>query len=191
MAGENLQERKRISEIYARAFYDLTAQQGMTDIVLEQLNLLDELLRGEPLLYQVFSSTLVTMDERDAILKKLGGSLEPVLQSFLSVMNRRNRLGLLPEVIQAYSKEDFDRKNKIQVSLYTASPVDKNMMDEIVSILREYLLKEPIVSYQVRPELLGGFVAKAGDFLIDGSVRTKIKELQKQLIMRGEDEIQG
>jgi len=191
MAGENLQERKRISEIYARAFYDLTAQQGMTDIVLEQLNLLDELLRGEPLLYQVFSSTLVTMDERDAILKKLGGSLEPVLQSFLSVMNRRNRLGLLPEVIRAYSKEDFDRKNKIQVSLYTASPVDKNMMDEIVSILREYLLKEPIVSYQVRPELLGGFVAKAGDFLIDGSVRTKIKELQKQLIMRGEDEIQG
>jgi F0F1-type ATP synthase delta subunit len=47
------------------------------------------------------------------------------------------------------------------------------------------------MSHQVRPEIIGGFVAKAGDFLIDGSVRTKIKELQKQLIMRGEDEIQS
>jgi F-type H+-transporting ATPase subunit delta len=191
MAGENLQERKRISEIYARAFYDLTAQQGTTDAVLEQLRLLDELLKSEPLLRQVFDSTLVTMEEREKLLKHLDGGLDPVLHSFLSVMNRRNRLGLLPEVIGAYLSEDDVRKNRVNVKLYTASPVDKNMMDEIVDILRDYLLKEPVMSHQVRPEIIGGFVAKAGDFLIDGSVRTKIKELQKQLIMRGEDEIQS
>jgi F-type H+-transporting ATPase subunit delta len=106
-------------------------------------------------------------------------------------MNRRNRLGLLPEVIRAFAEEDDRRKNRVQVALYTATPVDKNMMGEITDILRDYLLKEPMVHHQVRPEILGGFVAQAGDFLIDGSVKTKLSELQKQLIMRGEDEVQG
>ena len=191
MAGENLQERKHISEVYAQAFYSLTVQQGTTDTIREQLTGLGELMQQEPSLQRVFESTLITADERRAFLETLNGSLEPVLQSFLGVMNRRNRLGLLPEVIRAFAEEDDRRKNRVQVALYTATPVDKNMMGEITDILRDYLLKEPMVHHQVRPEILGGFVAQAGDFLIDGSVKTKLSELQKQLIMRGEDEVQG
>jgi F-type H+-transporting ATPase subunit delta len=191
MAGENLQERKRISATYARAFYDLAVEQGDIAPTREQMGQLGELMAAEPDLVRVFESTLISAEDRDAFLEKLNGMLYPSVRSFLGVMNRRNRLGLLPEVVAAFGEEDDSRNNRVRVKLDTATEVDKDLMEQMVGILREYLLKEPIVKHRVRPELLGGFVAQAGDFLIDGSVKTKLAEIQKRLLMRGEDEIQG
>jgi F-type H+-transporting ATPase subunit delta len=191
MAGENLQERRHIAEIYAKAFYELAVDQGAIESASEQMLLWQGLLSAQPELIRVFDSTLVLASDREAILDQLGDLLDPMVRSFFGVMNQRNRLGLIGVVVDAFIEEGNRRNDRVRVLLQTATEVDNATIEHIKSVLQKYLSKEPIVEHRVKPDLLGGFVAQAGDFLIDGSVKTKLVELQKRLLMRGEDEIQS
>jgi F-type H+-transporting ATPase subunit delta len=191
MAGENRQEKKRVAAVYAKAIYDLGVEHGDIGTVLEELKLMGELLRQIPELEKVFDSVAISMDARSKVLQNVCGEFHPVIRSFFDILNRRNRLGLLPEVIRALLNEDDKRNHRMKVKLFTATSVDKQMMDQIVQILRAYLLAEPMITHQIQTDLIGGFVAQAGDFLIDGSIKSRLSSLQKQLLMRGEDEIQS
>ena len=53
------------------------------------------------------------------------------------------------------------------------------------------LRREPVLELTVDPTLLGGLVVRVGDNLFDGSVRTRIDTLRKQLIERSSHEIQS
>jgi F-type H+-transporting ATPase subunit delta len=191
MAGENRQEKNRVAAVYAKAIYDLGVEHGNIGAVIEELTLLGELLTQIPELEKVFESVAISMDARAKVLQNICREFHPSIRSFLDIMNHRNRLGLLPEVIQALRNEDDKRNHRMKVKLFTATSVDKQMMDQIVQILRAYLLAEPMITHQIQPDLIGGFVVQAGDFLIDGSIKSKLSSLQKQLLMRGEDEIQS
>jgi F-type H+-transporting ATPase subunit delta len=191
MAGENQQERKRLGATYALALYDLAVQQNVLDSVREELKAWAEILKQEPQLIEVFDSVMVSPADREKLLGELGGAMHPVVRSFLSVMNRRRRLGLLPQVIAAFAKEDDRRNNRVNVKLSTAVTIDGHLMEEITATLRKYLKKEPIIEHQIKPNMVGGFIAQAGDLLIDGSIRTRLVMLNKSLLRRGEDEIQS
>jgi F-type H+-transporting ATPase subunit delta len=191
MAGENRQEKNRVAAVYAKAVYDLAVEQGNIAAVLEQMGVLNQLLAAVPELERVFESVSLSAEIREKVLETVCGEILPDVRSFLEIMNRRNRLGLLPEVIRAMFKEDDKRNHRVNVKLCTATAIDAQLMEQIVQVLRAYLLAEPMITHQIQPELIGGFVAQAGDFLIDGSIKSKLSMLQKRLLMRGEDEIQS
>ncbi|MFA5863695.1 MAG: ATP synthase F1 subunit delta [Phycisphaerae bacterium] len=191
MAGENQQERKKLGSTYALALYDLASEQGLLDTVREQLNVWKELLARNPELIHFFDSVLATAEDREKFLQQFQNDFHPLSMNFLGVMNHRDRLGILPAVIQAFAQEDDRRNKRVKVKLWTAVPIDEHLRQDIMQTLQKYLQKEPIVDHQIRPEILGGFVARAGDLLIDGSVKTRLSTLQKNLLRRGEDEIQS
>ncbi len=191
MAGENRQERKRLGTIYALALYELAAQENAVDPVREQLKVWDAIIKQEPQLIEVFDSVMVSPADREKLLNELGADMHPVVRSFLSVMNRRGRLGILPQVIVAFAKEDDRRNKRINVKLSTAVSIDGHLMEDITAALRKFLRKEPIIEHRIKPEMLGGFIAQAGDLMIDGSIKTRLVMLNKSLLRRGEDEIQS
>ena len=124
-------------------------------------------------------------------LADLAKDFHPLVKDFLGVLNRRDRLGILPQIIDAFEAEDNRRRNRVEVTLTTAAAIDDALRDQITAMLRAYLQREPIVEHELRPEILGGFVARANDILIDGSVKTRLETLKKALLTRGEDEIQS
>ena len=191
MAGENLQERRKLAKTYALAMYDLAAEQGVLDAVRDQWKIWIDLLRQDPALILFFDSVVVTAEDRQRFLDQVDENFHPLLVKFLSVMNRRNRLGILPEMMDAFRDEDDLRNQRIRVKLTTAVPIDPALTQEIRQWLQKYLGKEPILEPRVKPDILGGFIALADDVLIDGSIKTRLATLQKNLLRRGEDEIQS
>ncbi len=191
MAGENLQERRRLAATYALALYDLAVEKGLLEMFRSELAGWKTVLEQTPQLQAFFDSVLITEDERENFLERLGTNINPVLMSFLGVLNHRHRLGLLPEVIRAFGVEDDRRTNRIPVKLCTAVDVDSSLMDEIVARLRTFLKGEPMIEHQVDPGIIGGFIAKAGDMLIDASDVSRLSNMKKSLMKRGEDEIQS
>ncbi len=191
MAGENRQEKKALGATYATAMYDLASEQGVLETVRDELYAWREILKREPKLSELFDSPLIPAEDREKLLRDLGQGSHPLVMNFLNTLNARGRLGILSEVIQAFSEEDDRRNNRVRVKVTTAVAVDGHLMDDLRKILRKYLNQEPIMEQRVDPEIIGGFIAHAGDLLIDGSVRTRIKALEAKLLTRGEDEIQS
>ena len=63
----------------------------------------------------------------------------------------------------------------------TAVPLEANHRDRLVLYLRDLVGKEIELTTAVDPSILAGLVARVGDRLIDGSIRTKLQDLKKSL----------
>jgi len=191
MARGNRRTRRRIAESYAQALYELASDKGRLDRIREELGELKTVLEQNVKLEQLFSSPIVKPELRRRIIDQLAGEFDPVILGLLEVMNRRGRLGLLRGLVEAFLAEDDRRQGKIPVSLTTAEEVDQTLMEEIDDALSQFLAKKPIITHRIRPEILGGFIAQAGDLLIDASVRSQLSRVRDSLLVRGEDEIQS
>ena len=51
-------------------------------------------------------------------------------------------------------------------------------------MLKDMVGKEIALTVRVDPQILGGIVARVGDSLIDGSTRTKLEGLRRELLQQ-------
>jgi F-type H+-transporting ATPase subunit delta len=66
----------------------------------------------------------------------------------------------------------------------SAVPLPDDQREQLRQELRAKYNKEPVLTTQVNPALLGGVVIRVGDWIYDASVRTRLETLRKQLTER-------
>ena len=69
--------------------------------------------------------------------------------------------------------------------MITALPLDEREKEAISNRLGKIAERKVAVDSQVDPSIIGGFIARIGDTLIDGSVHQKLETLKKNLIEVG------
>ena len=77
------------------------------------------------------------------------------------------------------ARDPFWLINGLGIDLTVA--LDQETLDGISDVLRDKVGKELLVSTKVDPSILGGFVAKVGDRVIDGSIRTQFENMRRHL----------
>ena len=191
MAAEDRQDRLRIAASYAEALYDLAVEKERLDTVRSQIEGMQSVLSANPMLKQFFESPTVRTHQRQRLVDQLAEQLDPLVIGVLTVMNRRNRLGVLAALGEAFSAEDDRRLGRVPTRVTTATAIDADQMAEIRRPIGRHIGAEPMIEHRIDPSILGGFVARAGDTLMDSSVRTQLATAKEQFIVRGEDEIQS
>ncbi|MBT3941472.1 MAG: ATP synthase F1 subunit delta [Chloroflexi bacterium] len=83
-------------------------------------------------------------------------------------------------------RDDFramldSQRGVARADIATASPVDDALRAEIVARLSSLVGQEVDATFRQDPEILGGMVARVGDRLVDGSVRSKLQSLRQTL----------
>lgn len=101
--------------------------------------------------------------------------------NFIRVLAGNGRLGLLPEIAALFEVQRRDAEGTIQADLVTAFPATEEQQAGIVESLRKRLGREIELTCSVDRDLLGGAIIRAGDMVIDGSVRGKLESLGSAL----------
>jgi F-type H+-transporting ATPase subunit delta len=105
--------------------------------------------------------------------KELG---EPGL-NFLRLLAENRRLGLLPEIAQLFAELRAEAERAIEATVTSAVALDDRARAELTRALRKRLAREVTLKCETDPGLIGGAVIRAGDLVIDGSVRGKLERL--------------
>jgi F-type H+-transporting ATPase subunit delta len=116
-----------------------------------------------------------------SLLDLCQGKLSQEAENFvrLLVANRRlNLAGLISEQFEQYRAEE---EGYVEVDVRTAYPLDDAESGQLANVLQQTLGKQPRLHIQVDASLIGGVVVKAGDRVIDASVRGQIQRLAKRL----------
>ncbi len=182
---------RRIANSYAQALYEVALARQQVYQVKEELTILCELLKKEPDLLTIFNAPSITIEQCKLFVDQISEGFSDTVIAFLDVLNRRRRLGLIPEIAEVFVEIDNERNNRLETAFYTVEEVDKFLKEEIESVLNDFFKKELLMEYKTSPELLGGFVVRAGDLMIDASVRSRLQEIKTDLLRRGRDEIQS
>ena len=101
--------------------------------------------------------------------------------NFLKILAENKRLILLPAIAELFAALKAKHEKKLDVKMISAVPLKKTYQQKIATALTKRLQQQIELTYEVDPSLLGGAIIRAGDLVIDGSVRGKLNRLLESL----------
>lgn len=184
---------ERLADIYAKAGLDAagdaSAQESLAD---EMEALVSDVLDAQPEFEDLCRSQLISKDEKIELLDRVfGQAASPQLLNLLKVMVRHGRLGAVRAVARSTRKLLNERIGRVLVTIETALPMDDALRSELVAKLQTMLNAEPVIESRVNPDLLAGFVVRAGDRVFDASARTDLDRARRRMVARAVETIQA
>jgi F-type H+-transporting ATPase subunit delta len=179
-----------VARVYSRAMLEIAEKQGEADQLLAELTDLAALLARDPEIAAVFASPLVDVEAKAKLLEKVfRGRASDLLVDSLLVINRKERLDILPAVAESYRREHRDLRGVADVYVKTAVPLSEALRERLTAAASRFTGLNARLVESVEPGLLGGMVLQVGDEKIDASVASRLKALSESLLRRGSEEI--
>jgi F-type H+-transporting ATPase subunit delta len=111
----------------------------------------------------------------DAILRK--AALSHITDSFVRLVFDRGRFPILKEISDCYGSLLDEKEGVIRGVLYSVSHLEQRDFSAIREALSMYAGKKAELEQRIDPSLIGGVVARLGDLVLDGSVKTRLDKL--------------
>jgi F-type H+-transporting ATPase subunit delta len=172
-----------IARRYAKALFGLAVEMGRVEPWNESLQALKEVVQGSPDLVDVLSNPVYSKEQRRAIVEKLAGALgldaEPA--NLLFLLGDRNRLPYLGAVVDTFGALADEHLGRLRARVTSAVPLDPTTAQAIADRLSQSTRARVLLDRVVDPKLIGGVVAQVGSIVFDGSLRTQLEDLRRQL----------
>lgn len=104
-----------------------------------------------------------------------------LVSKLLVLLAERDRLMLLPDLLDAYRERLMDRQNVVRAEVTTASPLPAEREQQIKQSLARVTGRTVNLSTRVDPAIIGGLVARVGGTVYDASVTNQLKRLKQRL----------
>ena len=165
---------------YARAGFDLARERGELDAWVRDLRSLEDVLASDEA--QAFiASRQVPREAKESFLQRAAGDVTPLVWNLVRLLNAKGRLPLLPQIAEAFQELVDEERGVAHAQVLTAVALSDEERQAMARRLSELTGKQVTVHPHEAPEILGGLVARIGDELIDGSTRSKLEALKRQL----------
>lgn len=170
---------------YATALFELARDQKQIETVSQSLGRLRAALQESPEFAALVTSPLIGREEATratlAAAARLG--VDSLTRSFLGVLAKARRLGILGNVIRDFEKLAAHARGEATAEVTSAHPLNDDQIAALKAKLRASLGRDVAVDLRVDSSILGGLVVRVGSRMIDGSIKTKLDNLA--LAMKG------
>lgn len=172
----------RIASRYAKSLLDLAVEQNQLDAVAGDVRGIQKLCDDNKEFLMMLKSPIINADKKESVLRKgFEGKINPLVMSFLDVVLRKKREKYVPEIMDAFIEQFNKIKRITKAKLTTALPADEAIISKVEGIVKKHCGSEKVeLSTAVDPSLIGGFVLKFEDKLIDASIANKLNRLRQQ-----------
>jgi F-type H+-transporting ATPase subunit delta len=166
---------------YANAVYDLASEANSLDSWSDALANLATLVADTQIADMLTSPDLGKEDKGRLILEVLGDKLDEKQQNLVKLMAENGRLGLMADVRDQFEVARAQAENKIEAEVVSAFELTSEQTEQLASTLKNKLGCDITLTTSVDPSLIGGVVVKAGDTIIDASMKSQLDSLALSL----------
>lgn len=166
---------------YASAVYKLAKAGDALKSWSDALELLAAVVQDATMSALLENPALVRGTKGEALLKVVGDRLETQQQNLVRLMAENDRLKVLPEVAVQFETLRAESEGKIDAEAISAFPLTDAQQAAISDALKSKLGREVSLTTSTDESLIGGVVIKAGDTIIDGSMKAQLNALALSL----------
>ena len=172
---------------YARALLDVALAEADPAVVEQELAAAAELFTGHAALWKVMTNPAVPAPKKRAIVDRMLPQLgvTPVVQKMLLMLASRDRVALLPGIVEAYGERLLDHQKVVRAAVTSAAPLPADRLKTLERELAGLTGRRVVMSTAVDPSILGGVVARIGSTVWDGSVRRQLEKIRERLVEAG------
>jgi F-type H+-transporting ATPase subunit delta len=168
---------------YARALFDVALAEDDPQLVEQQLGEVVALFTGHADLWRVATNPAVPVQKKravvDELLPKLG--VQPALGKLLAMMAGRDRLALLPDLLDTYRVRLLDHQQVVRAMVTSAVPLPADRAAALQEKLATVTGRRVLLNTATSPALLGGVIAQIGSTVYDGSVKRQLEKVRERL----------
>jgi len=176
-------ELSTVAERYAGALFELAKANNEVEKVEKSLGRFLDALHNSGDLKRFVRSPIFSGGDQllglSSVLKAAG--IEGLVRDFLLVLARNRRLFAVESVIKSFMALAAKERGEVDAQIISAHPLTDAQAQDLADALRQKLGKSPKLTVAVDPKLLGGLILRVGSQMIDTSLRTKLKNLEKAM----------
>jgi F-type H+-transporting ATPase subunit delta len=178
-----MKSREATAKRYAKALLDVAREGNAIEAVGRDLEAFVGVFGAEASLQGVLLRPWIKPAERQAVAREVAqrAGLGKLVQDFVALVAARGRADHLPEMATAYRALVDEALGRATGEVRTAVPMTEDEKRRLSARLGRALGKDVVLEEVVDRSLLGGFVARVGSFVLDGSLDGQLRRLHERL----------
>ena len=172
-----------LAKRYAKALFAVSREEGTSEVYRETLSVLGDFLEKYPAGMDALTNLLYPMDLRQKVMAQLIKELQAdqYMANFLNLVVQKKRADILPEIASEFQALVDADQNVSRGKVIAASQISGDLQAKVQATLENITGKKVILTTEVDPAIIGGIVAKVGDLVMDGSIKTQLAGLNESI----------
>jgi len=166
---------------YARAVYQQATETSSVDDWGDALGLMATVASDAAMSEVLDNPQLGREQKGELLLKVIGDKLNAQQSNLIKLMAENDRLKALPEVLNQFEVYRAEAEGKIDAEVVSAFALSDEQEKTIIATLKTKLGREITLTTSIDESLIGGVIIKAGDTIIDGSMKSQLESLALNL----------
>lgn len=167
---------------YAKAAFELARDSQRLKEWSEALNALAAAIQSPQLASLIGNPALAKADLADVLGKAVGSMLGAQGQSLARLLVENNRLSAAPQIAEQFAVLRAEAESRVDVEITSATAVPAEQQQKLVDAISKRLARTVSVTWNTDEALVAGAVIRAGDLVIDGSVKGELEKLRTALV---------
>ena len=166
---------------YAQAVFQIALDSNEVERWRSELETIAATL-GDPQLAAILEDPKVHLDDKIQLISKCLPGLNQLALNLAYLIVARQVLGILDRIVAEYNRMAEGHEGLEHARVVTAVALDDTDKERLAEHLAVMTGKRVSLVTEIDPAIIGGFVARIGDKLIDGSTRARLEALRKKLV---------
>ena len=168
---------------YANALLRVSVDSNQLDTVYEDVKKIQNIVHQNADLVHFLKNPVIANAQKKETFKALfERSVSKPTLDFLYLLCTKNRESLLDEIISSFISKRDELLGHIKAAVTTVVDMTPDQIVMLTDRIKSMTGKIPELSFDKDPELIGGFIVRIGDQVIDGSVRHQLEKLREQFL---------
>ncbi|MCT4639042.1 MAG: ATP synthase F1 subunit delta [Bacteroidales bacterium] len=173
----------KIAVRYAKALYELAKERDIVDVVYSDIQLIHNTFKEYKQIRETMHNPVLPLTNKAAILKSLfQDKISADTEKFITIIVENDRCEFIERILYKFFDIVREARGIKEVEFITASPVDDNTRDKITTIISEQYKAQIELKETVNPDIIGGFVLRVDDKMIDSSISSELKMIRRELL---------
>ena len=182
--SENKSFSTETSERYSRALFEVAKESGELEKIENDIKTLKVLLKDIPELKNFLQNPTQSIENQinavDILSKKLSFSRD--LKNFIFLLIEKRRIFFVIKILDSFIKLCSKKRGEIKASLISSKSLSITELEQISKDLSSSMGSTIKFDYKVDKNLIGGLKLQLGSFMIDTSIKNKLKKLEQSML---------
>ena len=172
------------SNSYAAALYELSKENSELEKLEVEAQSLHKLLKDSSDFREIISSPTVPKEEKKNVMIALSkqNNFSKTLKNFLGLIAVKNRLFFLDKIIDSFLNLASSNRGELKAKVISSKELSNEDKKNIENELSHNFKSQLKINYEYNPNLIAGLIIQVGSVMIDTSIKTRLKKLEKYML---------
>ena len=172
------------SKSYALALYELSKENSELDEVEDGMKSLNKLLNESSDFKEMILNPTVAKEDKKNVIFSIAdqNNFSQILKKFLGFLAIKNRLFFLSKIIKSFLNLVSTNKGELKAKLISSKKLTIEEQKKIQKELSKDFKSSLKIDYKYDPDLIAGLIIQIGSVMVDTSIKTKLKKLEKDML---------